>query len=175
MRGPKIRLRESGVAGRGPGMAGSRHAERVCWSWPGRTDCEAPARQAEGQAGNTRGCSSARRWPCQVREAALTGEWQVPAGRVPKATESGATACVSGHVGAGAAGRPGAASLPGVPLSWRYPQPAHLETPEEGRASPARPARGTGLMLSFEAERSFSLHPHLLDPELPSRAHIPPS
>lgn len=27
------------------------------------------------------------------------GEWQVPAGRVPKATESGATACVSGHVG----------------------------------------------------------------------------
>lgn len=26
------------------------------------------------------------------------GEWQVPVGRVPKATESGATACVSRHV-----------------------------------------------------------------------------
>lgn len=50
------------------------------------------------------------------------GEWQVPAGRVPKATESGATACASGHVGARAVpGRPRAASLPGVPLSWSYP------------------------------------------------------
>lgn len=89
------------------------------------------------------------------------GEWQVPAGRVPKATESGATACVSGHVGAGAVpGRPGAASLPGVPLSWRYPAACPPRDPR-GRQSlpPARPARGTGLMLSFEAERSFSLHP----------------
>ena len=51
------------------------------------------------------------------------GEWQVPAGQVPKATESGATACVYGHVGAGVMPRrPRAASLPGVPLSWRYPE-----------------------------------------------------
>lgn len=107
---------------------GSHQAERVCWSWPARDRLQGPREAGRGPSWKYRGplqlqrsASSSGR-PCQVGEAALTGEWQVPAGRVPKATESGATASVSGHVGARAVpGRPGAASLPGVPLSWRYP------------------------------------------------------
>lgn len=111
------------MAGRGPGCGWEAVKLRGCVGpGPRGTDCKAPERRAGGQAGNTEGRSSSSGRPCQVGEAALTGEWQVPAGRVPKATESGATASVSGHVGARAVpGRPGAASLPGVPLSWRYP------------------------------------------------------
>lgn len=57
-------------------------------------------------------------------------EWQVPAGQVPKATESGVIACVFGHVGAGAMpGRPRAASLPRVPLSWRYSEARQPKDP----------------------------------------------
>lgn len=115
-RGPAERRRACGASSRS-------HQLRGCpGPGPRGTDCKAPERQAGGQAGNTEGCSSSRRQPCQVGEAALTGNWQVPARRVPKGTESGATACVSGHVGAGAQpGRPGAASLPRVSLSWHCP------------------------------------------------------
>lgn len=171
-----MRRRESeGDRKRPQARLGSRQAERVGWSWPGRRDCEAPARRAEGQAGNTEGCSSARRCPCQVREAALMGEWQVPAGRVPKATESGATACVSGHVGAGAVpGRPGAASLPGAPLSWRYPAARPPEDPR-GRQSLPQPAP-QGALASGSALRLKDCSPstpHPLVPELPGRAPAP--
>lgn len=63
---------------------------------------------------------------------------------------------------------------PGCPCPGATPQPAHLETLEEGRASPSPPCKGTGLMLSFEAERSFSPPPpHLLDPELPGQSRRP--
>lgn len=56
-------------------------------------------------------------------------QWQVPDRQVPKGTASGATSCVSRHVGAGVQpGRPGAASLPRVPLSWRCPTALFLET-----------------------------------------------
>lgn len=112
-----------------------------------------------GQAGNTEGCSSSRRRPCQAGEAALTGEWQVPAGRIPKATESGATACVSGHVGAGAVpGRPRAASLPGVPLSWRYPAAPRPKAPNECGAPPRCADLGQGAGPCLQTRRLFSFH-----------------
>lgn len=109
------------------------------------------------QAGNTEVCFSSRRRRCQVGEVALTGEWQVPAGRIPKATESGATACVSGHVGAGAMpGRRRAASIPRVPLCWHYP--ASLRTPEECRDPQNGADLGQGVRPCLQAGRLFSLH-----------------
>lgn len=128
------------MAGRGPG--GGWEAVKLrgrVGPGPRGTDCKAPERRAGGQAGNTEGRSSSSRRPCQVGEAALTGEWQVPAGRVPKATESGATACVSGHVGTRAVpGRPRAASLPGVPLSWRYPAASQPQPAPPRNAEPLK-------------------------------------
>lgn len=130
--GPTDKCRSVGLQEEVPESLESLQAERVCWSWPRGTDCKAPERQAEGQAGNTEGCSSSRRQSCQVGEAALTGEWQVPAGRVLKATESGATACVFGHVGAGASPwRPTAASLPEMPVLALLPDLSALGPPRK--------------------------------------------
>lgn len=75
--GPKIQLEKSGVAGRGLSMAGSHPLKDVLVLAGGQT-AEAPAGRAEGQAGNTEGCSARGDGPAS-QEAALMGEWQVPA------------------------------------------------------------------------------------------------
>lgn len=108
-------------------------------------------------AGNAEVCFSSRRRPCQAGEVALTGEWQVPARQIPKATKSGATACVSGHVGAGAVPRRRrAASIPRVPPSWHYP--TSLRTLEECRDPQNGTDLGQGIRPCLQAGRLFSLH-----------------
>lgn len=115
-----MRLRESGVAGRGPGHGWEAVRLEGGLVLAREERLRGPSEAGRGPSWKYRGLLQRAEMALPSQGGSTDGERQVPAGRVPKATESGAAACVSGHVGAGAVpGRPGAASLPGAPLSWR--------------------------------------------------------